>query len=160
MHEFLLQLLLLIGMAALGVALFERLRLPAIAGFLVIGALVGPGGLGLVRDPDRVQDLAELGVVFLLFEIGLELPLERLRRMWRAALFGGALQVAATLFCVAGLARAFGLATADALVLGALVATGRLELWHVALGTFLNGVFWVTDFSVRRPMLAEIAGIT
>jgi len=45
------------------------------------------------------------------------------------------------------------------LALGTLVVTGRIELWHIALGTFLNGIFWVTDFSVRRPMLAEIAGI-
>lgn len=45
------------------------------------------------------------------------------------------------------------------LVLGGLVISGRIELWHIAVGTFLNGVFWVTDFSVRRPMLAEVAGI-
>lgn len=46
------------------------------------------------------------------------------------------------------------------LTLGTLVALGWIELWHLAVGTFLNGVFWVTDFSLRRPMLAEIAGIS
>ncbi len=43
--------------------------------------------------------------------------------------------------------------------LATLLLGGRLELWHIGLATFLNGLFWVTDFSVRRPMLAEVAGI-
>ena len=75
---------------------FERLRLPAIAGFLVVGAIAGPSGLGLVGDRAGVAELAELGVIFLLFEIGLELPVARLRRLWRTALGAGALQVGIT----------------------------------------------------------------
>ena len=74
--------------AAAGVAIFEQFRLPSIAGFLVVGALVGPGGVGLVSDPEDVRTLAEFGVVFLLFEIALELPTERLWRLWRIALLG------------------------------------------------------------------------
>ena len=58
---FLTELLLLLAVATAGVVAFERLRLPSIAGFLVIGALVGPGGLGLISDPERVRELAELG---------------------------------------------------------------------------------------------------
>jgi CPA2 family monovalent cation:H+ antiporter-2 len=110
------------------VAIFERLRLPAIAGFLVMGALVGPGGLGLISQPDRVRALAELGVVFLLFEIGLELPLERLRKLWRLALFGGGLQVVATLACVATIGTAMGLDLPAALVMGGLVAMSSTAL--------------------------------
>ena len=60
-------------------------------------------GARLVDDPERVRALAELGVVFLLFEIGLELPVERLRRLWRPALAAGALQVALTLGAVAAI---------------------------------------------------------
>ena len=67
----LFELILLLALTAAGLALFERLRLPSIAGFLVVGALAGPGVLGLVPDPERVRVLAEIGVVFLLFEIGL-----------------------------------------------------------------------------------------
>ncbi len=83
------ELVVLLALAAAGAALFERLRLPSIAGFLVAGALVGPGGLGLVSDPAAVRTLAEAGVVFLLFEIGLELPVERLRRLLRSGLDRG-----------------------------------------------------------------------
>jgi CPA2 family monovalent cation:H+ antiporter-2 len=83
---------------------------------------------GLIDRPDRVRDLAELGVVFLLFEIGLELPLERLRRLWRMALFGGGLQVVATLACVASIGVAMGLELGAALVMGGLVAMSSTAL--------------------------------
>lgn len=126
--SFLVELVLLIALAAAGVALFERLRLPAIVGFLSIGALVGPGGLGLVADAERVSALAELGVVFLLFEIGLELPLERVRRLWRRALAAGGLQVVVTLAAATLGAMALGLSPAPAVVMGGLVAMSSTAL--------------------------------
>jgi len=58
--DFLTELVLLIAFAAAGVAVFERFRLPSIAGFLVTGAVVGPGGIGLVSDPEDVRTLAAL----------------------------------------------------------------------------------------------------
>ena len=57
----LFEILLLLALTATGLALFERLKLPAIAGFLVVGAIAGPGVLGLVGEPDRVRVLAEVG---------------------------------------------------------------------------------------------------
>jgi CPA2 family monovalent cation:H+ antiporter-2 len=118
----LIEAVVLLALAAAGLATTERLRLPSVVGFLVVGAIAGPGMLGLVSEPDRVRDLAEIGVVFLLFEIGLELPLERARTLWRPALVGGGFQVIVTLGAVAGAANAFGLAWPAALVVGAGVA--------------------------------------
>ena len=126
--HFLTELVLLIAIAAAGVALFERLRLPAIAGFLVMGALVGPGGLGLVSDPEQVQLLAEFGVVFLLFEVALELPMDRLWRLWKLSLVAGGLQVALTAALVAVAASALGVPSRTALVLGLLVAMSSTAL--------------------------------
>jgi CPA2 family monovalent cation:H+ antiporter-2 len=130
MHEGLplAELVVLLALAAAGAALFERLRLPPIAGFLVAGALVGPGGLALVSNPDAVRRVAEVGVVFLLFEIGLELPVERLRRLLRRGLAAGALQVAATLAATACVAAALGVPGRTAFVLGALVAMSSTAL--------------------------------
>jgi len=125
---FLTDLVLLIAFAAAGVALFERLRLPSIAGFLVVGALVGPGGVGLISDPEDVRTLAEFGVVFLLFEIALELPVERLWRVWRLSLLAGGLQLGLTVLLVAVAAGLLGIPSRTALVLGLLVAMSSTAL--------------------------------
>jgi len=124
----LFEVLVLLCLAAAGLALFERLKLPAIAGFLVLGALAGPGALGIVQEPDRVRALAEIGVVFLLFEIGLDLPLDRAQRLWRGALIGGGLQVALTMALVYGVATALGMGKGPALVLGGIIAMSSTAL--------------------------------
>ncbi len=118
----LIEAVVLLGLASVGLVATERLRLPSVVGFLVVGAIAGPGMLGLIGEPARVRDLAELGVVFLLFEIGLELPLERIRTLWRSALFGGGFQVLATLSIAAAASHALGLGWPAALVVGAGVA--------------------------------------
>ena len=167
--EFLPELLLVLAVATAGALAFERLRLPSIAGFLVVGALLGPGGLGWIGEVERVRELAELGVVFLLFEIGLELPLERLRRMWRSALLAGGLQVALTLGAVTALALALGSDLRAALVLGALVAMsstalvmgllaqrGEIDAPHgqLAVGILLFQDLCVVPFLLAVPLLS------
>lgn len=115
----LIEAVILLALAAAALAATERLKLPSVVGFLIVGAMAGPGILGIIDEPDRVRDLAEIGVVFLLFEIGLELPLERVRILWRSALIGGGFQVAATLGVVACIVHALGLSWPGALVIGA-----------------------------------------
>lgn len=136
MHEpaLLRELVILLAIAAAGAALFERLKLPSIAGFLVMGALLGPGGFALGSDPEDVQVIAEFGVVFLLFEIGLELPVDRVRRLLRLGLSAGALQVGGTLAIVSLVAVSIGLSGRTALVLGALVAMSSTALVIRLLG--------------------------
>jgi len=124
----LFELILLLALTAAGLALFERMRLPAIAGFLVVGAVAGPGGLALVPDPDRVRVLAEIGVIFLLFEIGLELPMSRLRDLGKMGLIAGGAQVAITVIAVATGAYFMGLSPASALVMGGLVSMSSTAL--------------------------------
>jgi len=100
----------------------EQLRQHAIVGYLVAGALVGPNALGLVNNPDNVAQMAELGVALLLFSIGLEFSVPRLRRMGRVALVGGALQIILTTVVFALGAIALGLALDASVALGAMVA--------------------------------------
>ena len=83
--------------AVMGVVLFRSLRLPAMLGYLVVGVLIGPHALALAKDSGGVNYLAEFGVVFLMFVIGLEFNLPKLRQM-RHLVFGlGLGQVAFTI---------------------------------------------------------------
>lgn len=81
----------------------HRLRLPAIVGLLITGVLCGPSALGLVRDIHAVELLAEVGVVLLLFTIGMELSGEELMRLRKPVFIGGATQVSLTVLVFAGM---------------------------------------------------------
>lgn len=122
---------LLLAVAGVVVPIFRRWRVSPILGFLLAGVVLGPYGLGrltadvpwlaalTISNPADVAQLAEFGVVFLLFTIGLELSWGRLRRM-RALVFGlGALQVLASAVVLAGIAWALGQPLAAALSVGA-----------------------------------------
>lgn len=100
------------------IPLFRKLRLGAVLGYLVAGVVIGPWGLRVVQDAEGVLHTAELGVVFLLFVIGLELQPSRLRAM-RKAIFGlGVAQVAGTTAIFTLLAYYLGLAPTAAFVAG------------------------------------------
>ncbi|CAB3692620.1 cation:proton antiporter domain-containing protein [Trinickia soli] len=88
--------LFLLLASVVGVVLFRSLNLPPMLGYLAVGIVVGPHALGLAPDSERAQNLAEFGVVFLMFSIGLEFSLAKLRAM-RSLVFGlGLLQVIGT----------------------------------------------------------------
>ncbi|MEM1041313.1 MAG: cation:proton antiporter [Bacteroidota bacterium] len=109
--------------ASVGIAyLCYRLRLVPIVGFLLAGVLVGPGALGLVDDGDFVRQAAEVGVILLLFTIGVEFSLEKLARIGRAIFLGGGVQTLGTTALVAGLLAALGVEVGPAVFTGFLVA--------------------------------------
>lgn len=101
---------------------FYRLKLPALPGFIVAGILLGPNALGLVSDPHDVEGLAEVGVILLLFTIGIEFSLSRLKEMRRLVLAGGLAQMGFTVFATLGVGLAFGGGWRVALFLGFLIA--------------------------------------
>ncbi len=98
------------------------LHIPAIIGFLLTGVVAGPYGLGLVSAVHEVEVMAELGVVLLLFTIGLELPPGEILRLGRRALGGGTAQVLLTIALFAGIASIAGLPAPEAAFVGCLVA--------------------------------------
>jgi CPA2 family monovalent cation:H+ antiporter-2 len=95
-----------------------RLKMPAIVGFLVTGILVGPHGLGLISDPAQVESLSELGVVLLLFTIGLEFSIQSLVKMKKLVLVGGSLQMLFGTAVFMPIALALGFAWNTALLFG------------------------------------------
>ena len=122
MHDVLQLLVILAGVGVLVATLLERLRLPVVAGLVLAGGLAGPHAFGLVTDVHVVEMLAEIGVVLLLFTIGLEFSFSRIQRMGRLLLVGGALQVGVTVAAVAAGALAFGWTGGQSVFLGFFVA--------------------------------------
>jgi CPA2 family monovalent cation:H+ antiporter-2 len=120
--------------AGIVVPLFRRVRVGAVLGFLVVGAVIGPHGLGLavadigllryavIEDIEGVRRLSELGVIFLMFTIGLELSFERLWGLRRLVLGLGLAQVVLTAAALGGAALAFGVSPRTAAVLGICLA--------------------------------------
>jgi len=96
------------GLSILVLLICYRLKIPTIVGFLITGVLCGPFGFGLVHAANEVQTLAEIGVILLLFSIGLEFSLKNLLQIKRIVLIGGTLQVACTIIAVALLGLGFG----------------------------------------------------
>ena len=76
-------LAIIFAVSLLVILVFHRFKLPALPGFIVAGVLLGPNALGLVSDVHQVERLAEVGVILLLFTIGIEFSLSRLREMGR-----------------------------------------------------------------------------
>jgi len=115
-------LLILLAATVLLVAAMRRLRLPPILGFLSVGMALGPYALGVVPDNQTTRTLAEFGVVFLLFTLGLEFSLPRMLAMRREVFGLGALQMILTMFSVGSLAWAAGVRADAATVLAGAVA--------------------------------------
>jgi CPA2 family monovalent cation:H+ antiporter-2 len=106
------------GIAVIVSVIVGRLRLPAVAGLLLSGALVGPQGLGLVSDTHAIEVIAEMGVVLLLFTIGLEFSLQRLKHIMQRVALGGLLQVGGTLGLVVVVCLLLGIAYGPAVFYG------------------------------------------
>jgi len=117
--------------AAAGVVaavLMAWIRLPAVAGFLFAGALVGPYALGLVNDARTISTLAEVGVVLLLFTIGLEFSLTRFARIWNMVIVGGGLQVGLTTLAVLGVCLALGYNSFQGIFIGFVLAQSSTSI--------------------------------
>ena len=170
---FLLDLVVILAAAVVVVAFLRHLRVPSIAGFIIAGTVIGPNALGLVQDLHQVEILAELGVVLLLFGIGLELSLSRVRRLWRPIAIGGAVQVGVTILAVIGISVLFGLDIRSGLLIGFIVAVsstaivlrglstrGELETPHgrLALGILIFQDLCVVPMVLVIPVLGDTAG--
>lgn len=119
--------MLLIVATAVAVAV-ERLRLPAVLGFLLAGIVIGPEGLGLLSNAERIYLLAELGVVLLMLTIGLEFSFERLRGVRSVAAVGGSLQILLSVAVGMGFAFLRGWTPYQGFFLGAVIALSSTSI--------------------------------
>ncbi len=165
-----LPLVLLLLTAAVGVVvLFRSIGLPPIMGYLLVGTVLGPHAAGWVPDTPQTRHLAEFGVVFLMFSIGLEFSLARLYRMKKIVFGLGAAQVVVTMAVAMLTARFFGVPWLAGIALGGALAMsstailfkllaerGELDAPH---GREVIGVLLFQDIAVV-PLLVMIPALT
>jgi CPA2 family monovalent cation:H+ antiporter-2 len=143
--------------------LFHKMRLPALVGFLITGVIMGPHGAAIITETSAVERLAEIGVVLLLFTVGLEFSIEDIMRSGRQFLLGGGTQVLLTVSAVTGIALFFRFPLPQALFFGFLASlsstaivlkmySDRAEL-DTAHGRLSTGVLLFQDIAVVPMML-------
>lgn len=169
MPETLITILILLTSAVFAVALFRVLRLPSLLAYFSMGLLLGPHALGFLPDSEANRELAEFGIVFLMFSIGLEFSLPHLYAMRRTVFGMGGAQVASTMLLFTMIAMALGLDWRSAVVIsGALTMSStaivskmmveRAELnshhGRLAIGVLLFQDIAVVPLLILVPALA------
>jgi CPA2 family monovalent cation:H+ antiporter-2 len=168
MHDALPVALILLASAVAVVVLFRQLSMPAILGYLIVGAIIGPHALAFVPDTENQRYLAEFGVVFLMFSVGLEFSLPQLNNMKRTVFGFGGLQVAAILVLGIGAAVLAGVSWREGIVVGGVFAmsstaiiskvlTERAQM-HSEYGRQVMGVLLFQDLAVI-PLLVLIPAL-
>ncbi|MCA4965054.1 cation:proton antiporter [Pseudomonas sp. Y24-6] len=128
-------LLIILASSLVVIALFQRLRLPPVLGYLCVGLMIGPTAFNWVNESEELPDLAELGVVFLLFSLGLEFSLSKMLAL-RQVVFGlGSLQVLICAVLLGSLLMLFGMPGIPALLLGAGLALSSTAIVSKELGS-------------------------
>src|SRR5436190_10733727 len=112
------ELVVILALAAGILLLFRRFKLPGILAFILTGVIAGPHGLGWIQKVDEVEALAEVGVIFLLFVIGMEFSLKKLAALGRTVFVGGTLQTGLTIAGVTGVLVLFGMTLVSAVFIG------------------------------------------
>ncbi len=173
-HELLRSILLLLVMSVGAVAAFRTLRLPPILGYLLVGALMGQHGVEFLKDSEGLAFMGEVGVVFLLFAIGLEFSLKQFMAMRTTIIGLGGLQVIISTLSGMALVSYFGVSWQSALVAGGAMAmsstaivvkqlTDQAEMraphGQLALGVLLFQDIAVVPFLVAIPLLAGDANM-
>lgn len=161
--------------SVLVITLFHKIRLPAVVGFLLTGVIIGPGGLALVTETETVNVLAEIGVVMLLFTIGLEFEPARLRRIQRDFWAGGTLQVFLTTAATVVVLALVRVPFREALFYGFLVSLSSTAVvlkiladrnesdapqGRIALGVLIFQDLAIVPMIALVPVLASSGGVS
>ncbi len=119
MEIFLQDILVLLTFAVIIILILQRLKIPSILGFILTGMIIGPYGLGLVSGAiEQIETIAEIGVILLLFVIGLELSIKQLVSIKKTVFIGGLIQVGMTILIAAGAYHLTGSTWNEAVFIG------------------------------------------
>ncbi len=164
---------IIFGLSVVVLFICHRLRVPTIVGFLLTGILAGPYGLELIKGVQNVETLAEIGVVLLLFTIGIEFSLQRLLQIKKSVLLGGSIQVSLTVLVTFVIARQLGQSAGASIFVGFLIALsstaivlkllqGRAEVdsphGRTTLGILIFQDVIIVPMILITPLLAGATG--
>jgi CPA2 family monovalent cation:H+ antiporter-2 len=168
-------IVIILGLSIVIILVFQKLKLPAILGFLLAGIIAGPHAFNLISSQHDVELLSEIGIIFLLFVIGIELSLKGLASIKKIIFLGGGLQVGGTILATAGISTALGLPlntsiflgflfslSSTAIVLKLLQEKGEISTPHgkIGLGILIFQDIVVVPMMLFTPLLAgEIPNI-
>jgi CPA2 family monovalent cation:H+ antiporter-2 len=161
--NFLPQLIIVLTATLAIVFVFQKLRLPTIVGFLLAGVIMGPNGFQFIKSVSEVETLAEIGVVLLLFTIGLEFSLETILSVQRRIIWAGFLQVILTTLIVWMVARLLGVSAGVGIFYGFLLSLSStaivLRIYHERReidslqGRLAGGILLFQDLCIVPMML-------
>ena len=120
--EMMLAVVILISLAIALLYIGQHFKLPSIVSFLIIGILVGPFGFALITNQSAIEMVGQIGIILLLFTIGLEFSFEKLLRSWRIVIIGGLVQVCTTIVAITLITSYFKMPFNEALVFGFIVS--------------------------------------
>ena len=135
MHEvtLLINIVVALVVAFVGGVIARRIGLPTIVGYLLAGIVIGPFTPGFVGDTETISQLAELGVIFLMFSLGLEFNLKKLTQVGLTALLAASFEIALMIWAGYQIGRLFGWGTMDSVFLGAILAISSTTIIIKAL---------------------------
>ena len=138
-------------------------RLPSIVSFLVIGMLAGPYGFGLIADESSIETVGEIGIMHLLFTIGLEFSFDKLLRSWRIVIIGGLIQLLTTIVAITFVAYYLGIPFSESVVFGFIISLSSTAIIMKILqerrevdtlqGRTLFGILIFQDLAIIPMML-------
>ncbi|MDP2234883.1 MAG: cation:proton antiporter [Bacteroidales bacterium] len=167
------EVVIILGLSVLIILAFQRLKLPSILGFLITGIIAGPNALKLVKASHEVEMLSEIGIIFLLFIIGIEFSLKGLDKVKKTVFLGGLMQVGGTILLTFITTNFLGLSTPQAIFMGFLIALSStaivLKMLHekgqmasphgrIALAILIFQDLIVVPMILVTPMLAGNGG--
>ncbi len=174
-HRFITDVVSIVCLSTVSLFICNRIRIPTIVGFLLAGLLVGPYGLSMVHSVEAVETMAEIGVVLLLFTIGIEFSLPNLLKIRKTLIVGGLTQVGGTFCVTAALMLYSGMPADRAVFLGLLIALsstaivlktlqkrGEIDLPHgkTTLAILIFQDLLVVPFMLFVPLLAGTVSLS
>jgi Kef-type K+ transport system membrane component KefB len=174
-HRLITDIVIIICAATIGAAIFDALGQQLITGFLLSGSLIGPGGFGLIVELVQVETLAQFGVVFLLFSLGVEFSVAKLRHVQYVSIFGGGIEVILSMLLCGVLSDFSGAPTKEGIFIGGflsmssttvvvkcLMERGEISTLHgqITLGTLILQDCTIGLLFALLPVLGGSHGVT